>query len=184
MFRPWMMAVVPAFALIACHDAPQAPTTTTGTTPTAPRLDRVIGVIARADEATRPDSMFLQQSDGSSITLIGEGVWRLARVVDAEVRVDGTWSADRRFEMSAFLVVAVGGRPAADGVLLRMPAEFTPLPIDSAFVVAQGYAIRLVNGSYRPLIDPPADLIAFLGQRVWVTGPYDAPPNAFGLIGN
>jgi hypothetical protein len=164
-----MMAVVPAFALIACHDSPQAPTSSTGTTPTAARVDRVIGVIARADEATFPSSMLLQPSDGPSITLIGLGLWRLARVVGAEVQVDGTWTAGHRFEMSGFLVVAVGGRPAADGMLVQTD---------------NGYGLRLGNGSYRALIDPPESLIAFVGQRVWVTGPDDAPPNAFGLIGN
>ena len=47
-----------------------------------------------------------------------------------------------------------------------------------------GYALRLiVDGTIRPLINPPSDLTNHVGERVWVTGPVDAPPVNFGVIG-
>jgi hypothetical protein len=44
------------------------------------------------------------------------------------------------------------------------------------------YALQLTRGGSVTLTDPPADLIAHLGQRVWVIGSLDGPPTAFGTI--
>ena len=46
-----------------------------------------------------------------------------------------------------------------------------------------GYALRLTRGEVVELKAPSDELLAHIGERVWVAGPIDGPPTAFGLIG-
>jgi len=56
----------------------------------------------------------------------------------------------------------------------------TPLKTDDRIVL--GYALQLTRGDTVELKDPSTDLLAHIGERVWVAGPTDGPPTAFGVI--
>ena len=108
---------------------------------------------------------------GADVELVGAQRDALARVAGAEVRVAGrqargTASAPA-LEVASFAVTAVDGQPAVDGRLEREGEQLV-------LVTADGRRIRLVQ--------PPAALEEWVGARVWVAGPLDREPQAFGLI--
>jgi hypothetical protein len=166
MFRPWMVAAATAFALAACDKSPVAPAPNHAATPTASAAIDLIGIVG-ATGPTQIQPVMLTLDDGSTITLTGEAVRPMRSVIGAQTDVRGIRDGVGDFEVSGFLVLAVGGQPAADGMLQQM---------------ADGYALQRADGTYRAVLNPSAALLAHLGQRVWVTGPEDAPPAAFGVI--
>jgi len=117
----------------------------------------------------------LKLTTGEEIPLLGANAAAMTQVDSAEVEVRGAWNADRAIEVSDFLVRQVGGAPVMDGVLVELYDEdLGGGPI--------GYGLRLTRGSMVDLIDPPAELLAHVGARVWVSGPVDGPPTGFGII--
>jgi hypothetical protein len=66
-----------------------------------------------------------------------------------------------------------------DGILI---AQYDGSGQDLVGGTLLGYALQLTRGGLIALTDPPADLIAHLGERVWVTGDPNAAPTAFGFI--
>jgi hypothetical protein len=78
-----------------------------------------------------------------------------------------------------FVVRSVAGAAAMDGILVAL-LDNSGQDIISPTVL--GYALQLTRGGTIALTDPPADLIAHLGERVWVTGDPTAAPAAFGFI--
>jgi len=78
-----------------------------------------------------------------------------------------------------FVVRSVEGEAALDGILV---ARFDESGQDITPATPIGYALQLTRGGMIALTDPPADLVAHLGERVWVTGDPNAAPTAFGFI--
>ena len=107
------------------------------------------------------------RSDSGTFRLAGYAGAPLVSLLGAIVEVTGTVDLTNVFVVDAFAVRVVGGQPAVDGILVA---------------VNGGYALRLVDGTLRALVDPPAGLIGYLGCRVWVAGPSDRAPVAFGVI--
>jgi hypothetical protein len=120
----------------------------------------------------------LSTSDGQDIALIGANANMLTSLENAGVEVRGTWDADSAaFVVADFLVETVDGAAVVDGVLYAIYAA----PIETADVI--GYAIRPTRGGADiALNEPTADLLAYLGERIWVAGADAGVPTAFGLI--
>jgi hypothetical protein len=161
----------------ACSDT-VAPTGETGSSPPlTPQLITLTGVI-HLSETTSRYTAALDIGDGPEITLDGADFSSFAAVDRVEIEVRGNWLADRVFEVSDFVVQSVEGTPALDGILVAVEEDQTDDKSGSITV----YALQLTRGGSVTLTDPPADLIAHLGQRVWVIGSLDGPPTAFGAI--
>jgi hypothetical protein len=165
----------------ACSDtvAPTvAPTGETGSSPPlTPQLITLTGVI-HLSETTSRYTAALDIGDGPEITLDGADFSSFAAVDRVEIEVRGNWLADRVFEVSDFVVQSVEGTPALDGILVAVEEDQTDEKSGSITV----YALQLTRGGSVTLTDPPADLIAHLGQRLWVIASPDGPPTAFGTI--
>jgi hypothetical protein len=78
----------------------------------------------------------------------------------------GTLAANR-LAVARFTVLAANGVPATDGTLA--------LSGDALVLVAS-------NGKRYKLVNPSPVLRANVGHRVWVSGPLDRQPVAYGII--
>lgn len=87
------------------------------------------------------------------------------------VRIVGTQASDRRWpgmvKVLSFAVVAVKGQTAVDGMLA-----------DDAGAL---YLVT-ADGRWHALAQPPAALRTHIGARVWIVGPLDHAPVAYGVI--
>jgi hypothetical protein len=167
MFRPNLLFAGFAIALLACTDQHASPTGPRGITETPvapPSFAELQGVVEV--NGTEEYGVRLRLPDGTTIQLIGGETERLARVVGAEVYVRGTWDAPPGLVVESFLVIAVDGRAASDGVLVQTD---------------DGFALRLRDGSLHMLPALPEALMELIGARIWLTG-IDEPPVAFGVI--
>ena len=115
----------------------------------------------------------LSMGDGE-VPLSGAGSAGLASVENAEVEVRGLWNNDT-FAVADFLVRRVGGSDVMDGVLIALYGQ--EIQGDGL-----GYALSLTRGSIVPLADPPAELIAHVGERVWIAESAEGQASAFGII--
>lgn len=140
-------------------------------TPPSPSFMTVSGTIRLGH--TDMGAVVLMTADGNDLVLVGTEADNLLSLDGAEVDVRGLWDAGT-LVVSDFLVRRVGGAEVLDGILTMAVDEETG---------DVGYGISLTRGSYVPLIDLPIELIAHLGQRVWVTDPADGQPLHFGIIG-
>ena len=167
MFRPHLLIAALAIALLACtdqHASPTGPRGITETPPAPPSFAELQGIVEA--DGTEGYGVRLRLTDGTTVLLIGSETDRLARVVGADVRVRGTWDAPPGLVVESFLVIAVDGRAASDGVLVQTD---------------DGYALRLRDGSLHMLPALPEALMELIGARIWLTG-IDEPPVAFGVI--
>ncbi|MFO7260687.1 MAG: hypothetical protein DIU52_006005 [bacterium] len=137
----------------------------------AAAVDTLSGTVAVVGAAPLTRVVLRPAGGGGDIELLGAQRDALARLAGAEVRVSGrptqgTASAPA-LEVASFAVTAVDGQPAVDGRLERADGELV-------LVTSDGRRIRLVQ--------PPAALQDWVGARVWIAGPLDREPQAFGLI--
>jgi hypothetical protein len=129
--------------------------------------------------ANRINEFILATDDGQEIPLSGGTASMMASVENAGVEVRGAWSGDGAFEVADFLVRTVDGAPVLDGVLIAVYER----PVDKESIEPIGYAILPTRGGLTiALTDPSADLLAHLGQRLWVAGVGEGAPTAFGVI--
>src|SRR5262245_24025776 len=151
----------------ACSDSPTASDGPRGgNAPPAPSTAAASGrVIVSGIGADRV--VELRDDHGDVFRLLGHETIALANVGGGDVIVWGTWDANPGFVVSEFTVTGMHGRPALDGVL-----EGT----------ADGFALRLNDGSIRDVSGLNAECVAFLGSRVWVVGWDDAIDVQLGII--
>lgn len=104
--------------------------------------------------------------DDRSPAVTLDGPPSLHHVAGLRVAVVGA-RVGTRLTVSRFIVVAANGIPATDGTL-----------------AASGDALTLVTaeGKRFPLVDPSPALRAAVGHRVWISGPLDHEPIAYGVI--
>ena len=162
-----LLAATVAFACNGGKSAGQPP----GASRAAAAPDTLRGTVAivGADPLTRV--MLRPSGGGSEVELVGPQREALARVAGAEVVAVGRpapgTTPGPALETVSFTVTAVDGQPAVDGRLEREPGGLV-------LVTPDGRRIRLVR--------PPAALEAWVGARVWIAGPPDREPQAFGMI--
>ena len=72
------------------------------------------------------------------------------------------------FSIEEFLVLAVGGRPAMDGVLGQDAGRY--------------YLEPTGGGDVFWFTDAPSEFDANIGKRIWVTGSAEDPPLTFAAI--
>ena len=173
---PTLAAAVCVLGTMACADSTTAPARIPPATYIPPpasfvTLTGVVHVLGRTESG-----VVLETADGDEIRLAGGETTLLERVDGAEIEVRGTWDAVDAFAVKDFLVRAVGGIAALDGVVTEMYSD----DLEDEFI---GYGLRLTGGPLTvPLIDPPDDLIEHRGDRVWVTAAPGGKPMAYGLI--
>jgi hypothetical protein len=180
-FFPILAGAVSILAVLACADPPSGPSDDPSSTyvPPSTYVPRgsfvtLNGIVHTAGNVA---SGVVLQTDGDEIRLAGSETARLKRVEGAEVEVRGMWNMVDALTVNDFLVRAVNGVAALDGVLIMMWGDGP----ESEFL---GYGVRLTRGArIVPLVDPPQGLIEHAGKRVWVTGALGGPPMAYGVIG-
>jgi len=150
-----------------------------GTTPIPPQIQLSIITGTVVTERSRPPLEVVLRLDwGELVVLVGEEASRLVMLDGAEVELRGTWTTPllqppsgdvtSAFSVAEFLVLAVGGRPAMDGVLGQEEGR---------------YYLELTDGDDVVWFeDVPTEFDANIGKRVWVTGSTEDPPLRFGVI--
>lgn len=154
------LAAACALAALACTRGAPAPA---GASPAA--ADTLRGTV-RVVGSEPGTLVVLRTAAGASVTLLGERRL-LERVAGLEVRVDGTRRADGRFQVERVAVRAAEGVPAVDGVLVRE---------------GERWLLETADGRRLPVARLPAALRGQAGARIWLAGPLDRAPAAFGVI--
>jgi hypothetical protein len=126
--------------------------------------DTVIGTIEIVGTEPFPRTVILPANSGISLRLIGPPA--LQHVQGLQVQVVGQLAGEQ-FTVRSFTVVSANGEPATDGRLV--------LDGDTLYIVTQ-------DGARHALVSPSPNLRARVGQRVWVSGPLDREPIAYGFI--
>ena len=138
-------------------------------------------VVVKGTIMVSSDAVLLQLESGEIVVLVGSEAERLATLDGDEVQLHGDWitgeppletddSLDAirpQFAVADFLVLAVAGRPAIDGLLIKEGGS---------------YYLTLVSGDVLWLDDGPSVFESYVGKRIWVTGSMADPPLEFGVI--
>jgi hypothetical protein len=127
-----------------------------------------------------PLGVALRLESGELINLVGAETRRIAPLYGAEVQVTGVWGEAGSpltdsdvdptapgFAVDEFHVLAVGGRPALDGVVEKDEDR---------------YYLRLASGDAFLLDEGASGFEPYIGERIWVTGSAENPPLTFGVI--
>jgi hypothetical protein len=161
-------------ASTSCSDASAPTSLGRQAAPAAPApLTTIEGVVHVSQ--TKANNIRLTLADGEDVILDGSEAASLANVENADVEVRGQWSSET-FVVADFVVRQVDGADVMDGILTAMRTQDA---IEGDII---GYALSLTRGSLVPLTDPPAELIAHVGERVWVAETADGLASAFGII--
>lgn len=146
---------------IACH------TTRAGSTADPARAvqrDTIIGTIQIVGSDPFPHTVILPANSGVSLRLVGPPT--LQRVNGLGVQIVGQLAGDQ-FTVKSFTVLSANGQQATDGRLVKDG--------DTLSIVTE-------DGQRHALVNPSPNLRARVGQRVWVSGPLDRQPIAYGFI--
>jgi hypothetical protein len=145
---------------MACHQARGTPPGRADTE----AADSIVGTVHVVGVEALPKVTLALDGGGEALTLVGPPA--LKRVDGLRVAVVGRL-AGTELGVERFAVVAANGVPATDGRL-----------------VADGPVLYLVtsSGERHPLVRPSPNLWAHAGGRVWVSGPLDREPVAYGII--
>jgi hypothetical protein len=117
------------------------------------------------------------EPDGTAVALIGPGAVLLQRVAGLQVEAEGLRTGGPlppavppgtlALEVHRFVVTAVDGVPALDGVIEEHDGAFH---------------LRLADGELLPAPALPPTLRQHVGARVFLAGPLDRAPAAYGII--
>jgi hypothetical protein len=126
--------------------------------------DSLQGVVRIVGVDTDPQVTLAFDNGGAAVTLVGAA--SLRHIDGLRVAVVGSRDGPR-LSVSRFIVVAANGVAATDGTLS-----------------AEGETLVLVtaDGTRHRLVGPSPALRAAIGHRVWVSGPLDSAPVAYGII--
>lgn len=131
-------------------------------------VDTLRGTVAVVGSEPASLVVLRPATGGREIRLDGSYGSALERLSGIDVWVSGELEVgQQRLIVSRFEVRSVDGVPARDGVL-----------------AVEGVRLVLVtpDGRRLPISNPPDALFEHVGGRVWVSGPPDREPVAFGLI--
>jgi len=166
-----------AAVLIACG-CTESSVGPVGQVPSLPLELSVIKGTVVTERSRPPLGVTLRFEWGEIVDLVGAEVPRLVSLDAAEVQLSGTWISPgspslsvgpvrSAFKVAEFLVLAVGGRPAMDGVLGKEEDR---------------YYLRPTSGDVVWFEAGPSEFGANIGKRIWVTGSMEDPPLRFGVI--
>lgn len=180
MKRAQLLTAATILITCGCTESSLEPSSAVGRYPPEPVV--ITGTIV-ANASVSPFQVYLRVGFGQRVDIVGTEALRLAKLDGAQVQLRGTWTTTTSsppydndvvidpvrtvFAVAQFLVLAVGGREAMDGVLAQTDGR---------------YYLQLTNGDVFWFVDLPSELAANLGKRVWVTGSMDRPPLMYGLI--
>lgn len=160
-------------ASTSCGDT-ATPTSPGGQAAAPPALATLTGVVHLS--ATKSTPVTLALDDGEEVELDGPVATQLTSLENAMVDVRGLWNPES-FQVNDFLVRQVDGADVMDGVLIAFGVQDT----------AGGdltFGLSLTRGAVVALPNPPAELTAHVGERVWVAESVDGQATtAFGIIG-
>ena len=142
-----------------------------------PDLESIKGTII-ADAAVAPVQVYVQLGADERVHVVGSNAHQLLSLVGAEVELHGRWAGQALpvfidepvrppFALADFVVLAVAGRQAMDGVLGENEGR---------------YYLRLTAGDAYWLDDMPSEFSTYVGRRIWVTGWIDRRPMTYGVI--
>jgi hypothetical protein len=150
-----------AACLVACH----GPRAGSANDPArAVQGDTVIGTVQLVGTDPFPRTVILPANSGVPLRLLGPPT--LQRVNGLEVQVVGQRAGDQ-LTVQSFIVVSANGQPATDGRLV--------IEAGTLYLVTE-------DGLRHALVNPSPNLRSRVGQRVWVSGPLDREPIAYGFI--
>ena len=180
MTRAQLLTAAAVMIACGCKESSLGPgTPVRETRPTPPQLElSVIKGTVVTERSRLPLGVALRTESGELVELVGSEASRLVMLDGAEVQLGGTWTSPAStqatrdvtsvFSVANFLVLAVGGRPAMDGVLRQDSSR---------------YYLELTGGDdVFWFEDGPAEFDANIGKRIWVTGSIEDPPLRFGVI--
>lgn len=160
-------------AIQACRHAPANDTDTLLPAAGPDTVRGVISIVGNEPQTT----VSLTATDNRPIVVRGDAAATLRAVNSIEVTLFGAYagtvsdgslpSEAPLFVANAFLVRAVQGVAASDGVLVR---------------IESGFALQHVSGLLSVLRTVPEALQTHVGARIFWVGAYDAPPAAYGVI--
>jgi hypothetical protein len=129
-------------------------------------VDRVVDGVVTVTGTTFEQQLVLETGSGP-LRLHASAADSAALVAAAatEVSVRGS-DEGAALRVRNFMVTRVGAAPVVDGVIRR----------DGDRLVLEASGGRLVMGN------PPTAFWQLIGARVWVQGPLDTGPNAYGVI--
>lgn len=179
MTRAHLLAGAAVLIACGCTESSLGPEKTVAGNPAPPDLQLSVITGTVVTERSRPPlEVVLRLDTGDLVELIGSEGSRLAMLDGAEVQLRGAWTSPLlgqpprdvtlAFSVSEFLVLAVEGRAAMDGVLGQDAGK---------------YYLALTGGDYVYwFADAPSEFDANVGKRIWVTGSTGDPPLRFGVI--
>ena len=140
-------------------------------------LESIRGTVF-ADTSVSPIQVYLQLGADERVRVVGSEVHQLVSLDGAKVLVHGRWASQvlpvfidepisPPFAIADFVVLAVDGREAMDGVLGEDEGR---------------YYLRLTAGDAYWFANAPSEFDAYIGKRIWVTGWRDRPPLTYGVI--
>ena len=142
-----------------------------------PELESIRGTVVAA-ASVLPIQVYLQLGADTRVKVVGPEAHKLVSLDGAEVLLHGKWAGQALpvfidepvrppFAIADFVVLAVGGRQAMDGVLGENEGR---------------YYLRLTAGDAYWFEDAPSSFDTYIGKRIWVTGWGDRPPLTYGVI--
>lgn len=178
--RPDRPAAKIADSAVAATGGTVAPasTSTTVDASLAVPADTVRGVVSVFGNAPVTSVLLSFGADTAPLALVGEpSVRKLRAIAGVEVMVTGrrTMEIDRAasprgavvFRVERFVVRAVDGIPAEDGELVSSSG---------------GFALRRADGKELKISALPPALRTRVGARIYLAGPLDRGPAAYGVI--
>lgn len=135
----------------------------------------VIGVVGNEPTA----AITLTPGGATTALVLRADAWQalLARLVGVELMVAGRATGETSllasprgnpvFRVDTFIVRAAHGVPAEDGILRR---------------AGQGFVLDRGAGTALPIGSLPTDLQSAVGARIYLAGPLDRAPVAYGVI--
>lgn len=128
------------------------------------QTDSLVGIVHVIGVEARPEVTLTLDDAKSSVIL--DGPASLRHLSELRVAVVGE-RAGARLVVRRFTVLSANGVPATDGVIA---AER-----ESLFLVTS-------DGTRHRLVGPPPLLRNSVGRRVWISGPLEREPVAYGII--
>ncbi|MGH7670188.1 MAG: hypothetical protein ACRENQ_11920 [Gemmatimonadaceae bacterium] len=147
-----MRALLAALALITAAGcaAVKQPVSASSAAPAGAGRDTLRGIFVLEGSDPMPLAV-LRTSDGR--VALDDVPPDMRRLVQLDVWVRGTAEDAGRFGVQDFLVRGAGGQPAWDGTVARD---------------ADGFALRLPDGTVHALSGAPGAFAGLVGRRIWV----------------